>query len=152
MGNLGFTMRDSELRIEGYPNAEAIVKLEGHQEGQFKSLFLHRGDLEFCLSALSELGNLLSQDNKNHVLAQSLWLAVIVRFFYCFGSSKGRIRLNENKIFKGQNGALDVFNYFKNLRDKHLVHDENSYNQCFVVLSLTGNRVKKMWQMLLYWE
>ena len=33
-------------------------------------------------------------------------------------------------MYKGDTGAIEPFKSFESLRNKHLVHDENSYAQC----------------------
>jgi hypothetical protein len=48
----------------------------------------------------------------------------------CFGSSASRSSLPEKKILKGRPPeAAMVFEYFKNLRHKFIVHDENAWSQ-----------------------
>ena len=48
----------------------------------------------------------------------------------CFGNSKARSQLSPDKVFKSQpDEALIAFKYFKNLRNKHFIHDENSHAQ-----------------------
>jgi hypothetical protein len=47
----------------------------------------------------------------------------------CFGNS-ARFQLSERRIYKSEpEEVLIAFEYFKNLRNKHLIHDENSYAQ-----------------------
>jgi hypothetical protein len=58
-----------------------------------------------------------------------LWRAAITHYMKCFGDSQGRSQLSAKKIYKRNEPALTAFNYFKYLRNKHLVHDENSYAQ-----------------------
>lgn len=53
-----------------------------------------------------------------------------MNFIKCFGESESRFSLNPKKVYKGDTGALEPYKYFNSLRNKHLVHDENSYAQC----------------------
>jgi len=47
----------------------------------------------------------------------------------CFGSSESRFSLVAPQIYKGDSGAITAFDYFQALRNRHLVHDVNSYAQ-----------------------
>lgn len=92
-------------------------------------MYLHRSDL---LEAKQTL-DFVSPNNPdivNRALAQSS----IVLFYKCFGSSKFRNNsLNCNKILKScPPGAKQVFEYYKNLRDKFIAHDESRFAQAYV--------------------
>lgn len=58
-------------------------------------------------------------------------VAALVRFYKCFGSSAARktVRLDSNLLFGSQPDGLNTYKFYKNLRDKHVVHDENSFSQ-----------------------
>ena len=45
-------------------------------------------------------------------------------------------------MLKGQAGAMPVFRYFQDLRDKHIIHDENPYSQSYVALALNAENTK----------
>ena len=64
------------------------------------------------------------------VIPYRVWHSAIVHFMKCFGHSDSRVKLDPESVYEGETGAMEVFRYFKALRDKHLVHDENSYAQC----------------------
>lgn len=62
-------------------------------------------------------------------MREALWRSAIVHFLKCFGNGV-RFQLAPQKLYEGEPPeALLAFNYFKCLRNKHLVHDENSYAQ-----------------------
>ena len=65
-----------------------------------------------------------------HVLRQAMWRSAIVHSIKCFGQSESRFSLDPKKIYKCDTGAFKPYEYFESLRNKHLVHDENSYAQC----------------------
>ncbi|RWQ24207.1 hypothetical protein [Mesorhizobium sp.] len=48
-----------------------------------------------------------------------------MKFFSCFGENKVVGPLSADRVFKGMPDALDAFNYWKAIRDKHLVHNES---------------------------
>lgn len=48
----------------------------------------------------------------------------------CFGDAGARFQLDAARVYRGRPAdALTAFTYFKDLRNKHMVHDESSYAQ-----------------------
>jgi hypothetical protein len=100
--------------------------IEGQQAKRFADLTLHRSDLQFAGSCLAELMNVPPDQT---VIREALWRSAIVYFIKCFGES-ARFRLSIARIFKPEGpGAMIVFDHFRQLRNKHFIHDENSYAQ-----------------------
>jgi hypothetical protein len=115
------------LAVHEYPDAAKIVRLSGPKAKRLADLSLHRGDIEFARDCLLRI-NELAPDPP--ILREALWRSAIVPFFKCFGDSAARFQLSAQKVLKSEGPvALEVFDYFRKLRDKHLVHDENSYLQ-----------------------
>ncbi len=118
----------SNIHIDGFPEAEKLIRIEGHHTRRLSSFALHKVDLEFAQECLVAID--LSPANPS-VIREALWRSAIVHVFKCFGDAKSRQPLSANKILKGEPAAAQVvFNYFKALRNKHLIHDENPYSQC----------------------
>lgn len=117
---------ESGLRIEGFPDAVKVVKISGQEAKRLADLSLHKADLEFadaCLEAINQTAE------NPAVVREALWRSAIVHFMKCFGSG-ARFQLSAARIYKGEpSEALMAFEYFKDLRNKHFVHDENSYAQ-----------------------
>lgn len=121
------------FKIEGYAGAVALKELQCLIAKQLKSMVLHQADLEFCKNALSIIKDLRQHDNQNFLI-EGLWLSSITKFMKCFGKNNSRYDLKKKEIFSSHNGALDAFNFFNFLRDKHVAHDENSYSQAKIGL------------------
>jgi hypothetical protein len=117
---------ETGLHIEGFPDAVKVVVIDGREAKRLADLSLHKADLEFadaCLDAINQA------PEEPFVMREALWRSAIVHFFKCFGNG-ARFQLTPEKIYQGEPPeALMAFNYFKTLRNKHLVHDENSYAQ-----------------------
>lgn len=113
-----------------------FIKVHHKQGRRMEDLHLHLADLEFCglcLAALNGVANPLS------ISQQALWEIAIVRFLKCFGDSSARFSLVAEKVYKLEPAeALSAFNFFKNYRNKHLIHDENSYAQSVLGAVLNG--------------
>lgn len=67
-----------------------------------------------------------------------LWRSAIMHYFKCFGGG-ARVQLQAAQVYKqSPQDALGAFDFFKSLRNKHYVHDENAYQQC-VVAAVIGD-------------
>lgn len=127
MENFEISQRDAGMHIEGFPDAVKVVCIDCPDAVRLSDLALHKTDLEFADSCLVAINTVPEEP---HVLREALWRSAIVHFLKCFGKSKARFRLMTDEVLQGEpSEAMEAFNYFKSLRDKHLVHDENSYAQ-----------------------
>ncbi len=115
------------FHVEDFPNAVKVIQINRPQSKKLADLFLHRNDLEFSLKSLEEINCVPDQSN---FLRQALWRSAIVHYLKCFGDNKARFNLDSKKIYRKEEPiAIENFEYFRNLRNKHVVHDENSYSQ-----------------------
>lgn len=135
---MGVTVNEGHLHIEGYPDAVALKRIDTPIARQLASIALNQSDLIFCRDALKEITRLNRAENQ--LTVEGLWIAAIARYFKCFGGNKSRSRLSAKAILKGHPGADTVFAYFQDLRDKHIVHDENPLTQGFVGVAVNGVR------------
>ena len=114
----------SGFHLEGFPGAVKVVALTGGKARRLAHLALHVADLSFaqdCLRALMQ--------GQTEPIRSALWVEALVRYFKCFGSSVSRFQLEPSKIYPGNQLALESFEFLKNMRNKHYVHDENSFSQ-----------------------
>lgn len=126
MEHLPISKNGSGLHFEGFPDAVKVIAIDGKESRRLADLSLHKADLEFadaCLDAINQA------PEQSDVIREALWHSAVVHFLKCFGND-ARFQLPAEKLYKGEPPeALMAFNYFKSLRNKHLVHDENSYAQ-----------------------
>lgn len=92
-------------------------------------------DLLFTRDVLTRLIQLLKDGSQDHVLIQSYWSAALVAYVRCFSTGK-RYGLTPD-IYKHLDGASDCHNYYKNMRDKHIAHSVNPFEQVTVDLQLS---------------
>jgi hypothetical protein len=114
------------LHIEGFPDAVKLIKLDGPKARRVSDLLLHKRDLEFANACLEAINNVPADPS---TVREALWRSAVVHFVKCFGNSAARFQLSRERIYKNDPEAMQVFEYFQHLRDKHVVHDENSYSQ-----------------------
>ncbi len=84
-------------------------------------------DLRFARDCLAQIEELKGGPP---LIREALWRSAVVHYLKCFGDAGVRSALDEGHILKGEPPeAREAHSYFKTLRNKHLVHDENSYAQ-----------------------
>lgn len=117
-GSIDFEEGDVQLFNAEGPLARRMIDLQ-----------LHKVDLNFVAECLRLLTH-------QHVTptpeSEAIWTAAMVRFFKCFGSTGGggRSQLSAQRVFKAEPAAAMVsFNRLETLRNKTVVHDENSFMQ-----------------------
>jgi hypothetical protein len=95
-------------------------------------------DLAFTVDVLKRLRQLLKDNCNNRILIESLWTTALISYIRCFSSGK-RFGLSEN-IFKNkklEGDPIGCHRYYKNLRDKHIAHSVNPFEQVVVDLELS---------------
>lgn len=129
MEPIAFSLVNGKIFIAGYPEAEKIIKLDDEKARRFSDLGLHNNDLDLSLECLNRIDIAKAKED---FLMDLYWECAIIHFMKCFGVNESRFKLNFEKIYGNSDGAKISFNYFKNLRNKHIIHDENSYSQSLV--------------------
>lgn len=128
---MGFGMNSapatpSIFHIEGFPDAVKVITVRGPLAAQLADLALHLADLHCAHECLLGINKV-----QEHFLREGLIVAALVRFYKCFGSSAARntVRLDPTLLFGAHPNGLENYKFYKNVRDKHVAHDENSLSQ-----------------------
>jgi hypothetical protein len=119
------------------PEDEAHLYPIRHESARrWVDLTLHQTDLQTTLGWLELLIHRHTQPTPE---AHALWTAALVTFFKCFQRSKNRVELDAKVVFANEpeEGRAE-FSVLRALRDKTVVHDENSYTQGTVVMSVSN--------------
>ena len=127
MESFEIVLTDSGIHINGFPDATKVIKLSGPKAQQLSELASHRNDLQIALASLEGINGVAPE---SPFVRQGLWRSAVEQCMKCFSASEARSRLDPKKVFKGDSEALEVYEYFRNLRNKHIAHDENAYSQC----------------------
>lgn len=141
MDDFRITQTPAGFHVEGFPDASKVIRISGPKSRRLSDLALHKSDLDFaaqCLDAINKV-----QDDPS-VLRQALWRSAVTHYLKCFGDPGVRFQLDAQSIYNGDAGALLAFDYFKHLRNKHLLHDENAYAQALpgAILNQRGHPYK----------
>lgn len=139
IGPTDIKITHGNIHIDGYPNAQRIVKMPKEPFGkQLADLRLHQSDLIFCEQAIQKYRSFIK--TPENTLDIDVYLtAILAKYFICFKKSKGRESLNKINIFSNNHMALQAFDYFESLRDKHIIHDENPLNLSITSIILGEN-------------
>lgn len=139
-----YTVRATEtgIALDEFPNAVKVIKIDGPEAGQAADLSLHQHDLKFAHDCLLKIVGLSSQPDQE-LVQHALWMSAMVSFFKCFGGGV-RAGLDPIALYGQETPASQVFDYFKALRDKHVVHDVNAFAQSSpgAVLNQVGDEHK----------
>lgn len=123
------TLVDGSFHIDGFPDAVkliAVSPLIKDLPRQYADLVLHHSDLKFAQECLIALA---TPQATVPLVAEALWQCAIVHYCKCFGKQgQTRAQLPYKKIFPA-GMPREIHHYFVDLRNKHLVHDENAWTQ-----------------------
>jgi hypothetical protein len=102
-------------------------------------------DLSATMQTCSRLKELFKKNSKDHLLIESLWTAALIRYARCFTKSK-RFGLSES-IFHGLKGdPTGAHQFYINLRNKHVAHSVNPFEQIEVgaILAPAESKAKEV--------
>jgi hypothetical protein len=109
----------------GWHNALRTGYLTGPIAAHVAALSLHHFDISFCQRIMKEYH--LKFVSEYNDVSLALWIAVLTKFMSCFQKSEARPQLDQQDVYRGNPTALDDFKLLKDLRNKHVAHDENSH-------------------------
>lgn len=120
---------------EPLPEGQVPMYAVRHESARrWVDLSLHLSDLEVTLSWLELLVHKHTQRTPE---ADALWTAALTMFFKCFQESKSRVMLNAALVLANEpEEGRAQFAVLKSLRNKTVVHDENSYTQGAVLVPI----------------
>ena len=123
-----------EFEIPGdFPDGKKVIHVDTPDGRALADLVLHRSDLRFARESLDAINH---PGITSHI-QESLWRSAITQLYKCFQHHESRKRLVTDDVYAGApEQARRNFDFFRNVRNKQLVHDENSSTQSFTVAIL----------------
>jgi hypothetical protein len=112
-----------------------IAEVDFEEARQTADLASYFQDLAFTINSLDRLQQLIKDNGEHEVLAGSLWIAALICYARCFSTGK-RFGLSE-KLFESIEGGVECHELFMNLRNKHVAHSVNPFEQVVVGLVLS---------------
>ena len=117
MEQLSIKVIDGRCEIHDVPGAVKFVVPTGPLAKRMAEIALHLYDLTFSLDCLDEFK---AAPEGASIVREALWQSAIVNFLKCFLDSDARGSLKPLKFYDGDRRALEAYDYFKNLRNKHI--------------------------------
>lgn len=122
-----------------------IAKAKSSEAQRLADLAAIIQDFKSIMQACSRLKNLLEENSQDNLLIESLWVSALIKYARCFATGK-RFGLSKN-IFQNLHGeSLKAHQFYIDLRNKHIAHSVNPYEQMEVgfVLSSVAEQEKKI--------
>ncbi len=113
----------------------AVLRFESDEAKKLAELVSIRQDLTFVMEATKHLSKLMRENSEDHIQIRCLWSAALVAYIRCFTSGT-RFGLNKD-IFSTTDGGETTHQYFKDIRDKHIAHSVNPFEEVQVGLVLS---------------
>jgi hypothetical protein len=137
MENYPIELVDGTFRITGFPDAVKLISfssLAPSQARELSDIASCRLDLIFAKSCLVFLET--ADLDQPQLPREALWRAAIIYYCKCFDQTGPRGPLSSTEILPDIPDSdiqpQKVHEYFRNLRNKHLIHDENDWLQVLV--------------------
>lgn len=108
-----------------------VVKVDLPEAQRLADLASILQDLTFTIEACQRLLDVIDREPQDAVLIQSLWSAALISYVRCFAHGK-RFGLSEEILAHLQGEPIPVHNFYKNLRDKHVAHSVNPFEEVAV--------------------
>lgn len=112
-----------------------IVEVDFEEAKRTADLVSYFQDLAFAVKALDRLQQLINDNNNDEILTGSIWIAALISYARCFSTGK-RFGLSE-QLFEGMEGAVECHRLYIDLRNKHIAHSVNPFEQVVVGLVLS---------------
>ncbi|MDQ3740123.1 MAG: hypothetical protein M3389_04180, partial [Actinomycetota bacterium] len=115
-----------------------VITIESEDARALADLVSIKRDLEFVATAAERLAELTSRESVDVVAARALQTAALIAYVRCFASGK-RFGLNDDTLSKGPKGAREYHQHLKDMRDKHIAHSVNPFEQAKIGVILSAD-------------
>jgi len=140
--NVLFDHRNNRFVLESEDIVEGSVAVNvpdsDKRKKQYISLFLHKADVEEGIDFL----RCISADNLIQI-NQALFIAALSSMMKCFQTSSACSMISEDKFIKAFPLETTEFYRYKEWRNKHFVHDENSMREAIAFLFVSPEGKKE---------
>ena len=114
------------------------IELRRPEMGELADIYSIETELRIARDYCLEAKQLRMDDKREALIVDALVMAAVVRYTRCFQPTGKRISLTRDDL-SGLSGQLQKWHqYFKDIRDKHIAHSINVYEQSYVRAALTS--------------
>jgi len=134
---LSSTVGSVEKNMDESPKQLFIADVDFPEAKRLADLASILRDLQVTVETCKRVVNLLESAKPDSIVIEGLWSAALIRYVRCFAFGK-RYGLTED-IFKDLNGdPIGAHRWYKNMRDKHIAHSVNPYEQVRIGIILSS--------------
>ena len=121
-----FDESKNEIRILGFSDGQELREIP--YEDKYRMVYSHLKHK----ANLTEAKNIINQYGDNDIVNEALVRSAMVLLIRSFTPAKNCRQLDKHDVYKTQTGAENVFDYYKNLRDTYVAHDDNDYTNALL--------------------
>lgn len=127
------------------PKELPIAKANSSEAQNLADLAAIIQDFRTIMQTCSRLKNILDENSKDHILIESLWVSALIKYARCFATGK-RFGLSKDIYQNLQGEPLKAHQFYIDLRNKHIAHSVNPFEQMEVgfILSSVNESEKKI--------
>jgi len=116
-----------------------IVQVKYREARELASWISIFQDMSFTVDSLIRLIQLLHNKNDDSILINGLFISALISYGRCFTHGK-RQRLSEDifRTLPGEGDPVACHRFYKNMRDKHIAHSVNPFEQVKIGLILSN--------------
>jgi hypothetical protein len=116
----------AQIRVEGAPRRINIP--EARRYADLRSVW---ADLDIAIACLNRLIAIRESPQKDEdgVLEHCYWITAMVHYMRCFTKGHRKTGLSSDLVARKLPNHASLHRWLRNMRNKHLAHDENPYQQ-----------------------
>jgi hypothetical protein len=119
------------------PKELPIAKTNSSEGKKLADLAAIIQDFRAIMQTCSRIKNLLDENSKDHILLESLWVSALIKYARCFATGK-RFGLSKDIYQNLQGEPLKAHQFYIDLRNKHIAHSVNPFEQMEVGFVLSS--------------
>ena len=121
------------MPLEMMPTSE----LRTEDAARWADLHLVMQDLQFVIDACRRFVAECQKAPRDDLVLEALWTSAVVKYGRCFATGK-RFRLDSDVFVNAPDGAPKAHKFFRDMRDKHVAHSVNPFEEACVGLVFSG--------------
>jgi hypothetical protein len=124
------------------PNSLLIAEVDYSEAKEFADIASIVQDLNLCMKMCERLIESLDSGREDPVLQASLWTSAIIGYARCFATGK-RFGISDKYLSRLNGDPVGAHKFFMNMRDKHIAHSVNPFEQTKIGLVLSDPEMGK---------
>lgn len=124
------------------PNSFLIAEVNYPEAKELADLTSIIQDLDLCMKTCDRLIESLDSEKEDLVLQANLWTSALIGYARCFATGK-RFGISEKFLSKLNGDPIGAHKFYMDMRDKHIAHSVNPFEQVKIGLLLSDPKIEK---------